>query len=93
MAKRAAKNTGQKPRARELPPVGTELVGRYQGQEVSAHIVKDDDRGGAPAVECRVAYCLFAAEAVALLRRQGFDANRLEGGWPEWWAEGRSTGR
>jgi len=38
---------------------------------------------------CRGAYCLFADEAVALLRRHGFDAHRLEGGWPEWQAEGR----
>ena len=38
---------------------------------------------------CRGAYCLFADEAVVLLRRQGFDAVRLEGGWPEWWDEGR----
>jgi rhodanese-related sulfurtransferase/DNA-binding MarR family transcriptional regulator len=38
---------------------------------------------------CRGAYCLFADEAVALLRREGFDALRLEGGWPEWRAEGR----
>ena len=53
MAKRAAKKAGQKPHARELPPVGTELVGRYRGQEVSARIVTDDDRAGAPAVECR----------------------------------------
>jgi rhodanese-related sulfurtransferase len=33
---------------------------------------------------CRGAYCLFADEAVALLRERGFDAYRLEGGWPEW---------
>jgi rhodanese-related sulfurtransferase/Fe2+ or Zn2+ uptake regulation protein len=38
---------------------------------------------------CRGAYCLFADEAVVLLRRHGFDAYRLEGGWPEWQAEGR----
>ena len=38
---------------------------------------------------CRGAYCLFADEAVALLRRHGFDAHRLEGGWPEWRAEKR----
>ncbi len=38
---------------------------------------------------CRGAYCQFADEAVALLRRHGFSAYRLEGGWPEWWAEGR----
>jgi rhodanese-related sulfurtransferase len=38
---------------------------------------------------CRGAYCLFADEAVFLLRERGFDAVRLEGGWPEWRAEGR----
>ena len=38
---------------------------------------------------CRGAYCLFADEAVTLLRQHGFDAYRLDGGWPEWWAEGR----
>jgi len=38
---------------------------------------------------CRGAYCLFADEAVALLRQHGFDARRLEGGWPEWLQEGR----
>ena len=40
---------------------------------------------------CRGTYCLFADEAVALLRRHGFDAQRLEGGWPEWLSEGRPT--
>ncbi len=38
---------------------------------------------------CRGRYCLFADEAVALLREHGFDAHRMEGGWPEWLAEGR----
>lgn len=38
---------------------------------------------------CRGAYCLFADEAVALLRRSGYNAVRLEGGWLEWRAEGR----
>jgi len=40
---------------------------------------------------CRGAYCLFADEAVALLRSRGFDAIRLEGGWHEWKAERRSA--
>jgi rhodanese-related sulfurtransferase/DNA-binding transcriptional ArsR family regulator len=40
---------------------------------------------------CRGAYCLFADEAVALLRKNGFDAQRIEGGWAEWLAEGRPT--
>jgi rhodanese-related sulfurtransferase len=33
---------------------------------------------------CRGAYCLMADEAVAVLRREGFEAYRMEGGWPEW---------
>ncbi len=40
-------------------------------------------------VYCRGTYCHSADEAVAALRRDGFDAVRLEGGWPEWSAEGR----
>jgi rhodanese-related sulfurtransferase len=40
---------------------------------------------------CRGKYCLFADEAVALLREHGFDAHRMEGGWPEWSSEGRPT--
>lgn len=42
-------------------------------------------------VYCRGEYCLFADEAVALLLQNGFDAVRLQGGWPEWQAEGRSA--
>jgi len=38
---------------------------------------------------CRGSFCLFADEAVALLRRHGFEAFRLEGGWPEWQSEHR----
>ena len=38
---------------------------------------------------CRGAYCLMADEAVAILRQHGFDAHSVEGGWPEWLAEGR----
>ena len=33
---------------------------------------------------CRGAYCLFADEAIALLRARGYDAVRLAEGWPEW---------
>ena len=36
---------------------------------------------------CRGEYCLMAGEAVLLLREHGFDAVRLEGGWPEWSSE------
>ncbi len=42
---------------------------------------------------CRGEYCLSADESVALLRKHGFNAVRLEGGWPEWAIEGRKTER
>ncbi len=40
---------------------------------------------------CRGTYCMTADEAITLLRERGFDAMRLEGGWPEWRSEGRFT--
>jgi rhodanese-related sulfurtransferase/biotin operon repressor len=40
---------------------------------------------------CRGEYCLFADEAAELLRANGYDVVRLEGGWPEWQSEGRPT--
>ncbi|MGH9084048.1 MAG: ArsR/SmtB family transcription factor [Acidimicrobiales bacterium] len=33
---------------------------------------------------CRGAYCVYADDAVRELRRRGFDARRLEDGFPEW---------
>ncbi len=36
---------------------------------------------------CRGSYCLFADAAVAFLREKGYEANRMEGGWEEWWVE------
>ena len=40
---------------------------------------------------CRGTFCLFADEAVAMLRGHGFDAVRLDGGWLEWIAETHSA--
>ena len=40
---------------------------------------------------CRGPYCLFADEAVALLKQNGFDAVRMEGGWPDWHVENSSA--
>jgi rhodanese-related sulfurtransferase/DNA-binding transcriptional ArsR family regulator len=40
---------------------------------------------------CRGPYCIYAHQAVAALRKQGFQARRLEGGLPEWRAEGRDV--
>jgi rhodanese-related sulfurtransferase/DNA-binding transcriptional ArsR family regulator len=37
---------------------------------------------------CRGPYCVLAFEAVALLRKRGFTAARLEEGFPEWRAAG-----
>ena len=41
---------------------------------------------------CRGPYCVFAFEAVALLRERGFKARRLEDGFPEWKAAGLPIG-
>ncbi len=37
---------------------------------------------------CRGPYCVFANEAVQMLRLEGIPATRLEGGYPEWAAAG-----
>jgi rhodanese-related sulfurtransferase len=37
---------------------------------------------------CRGPFCVFADEAVALLRGRGFAAVRYEEGYPEWAAAG-----
>jgi rhodanese-related sulfurtransferase len=44
---------------------------------------------------CRGPYCVYADEAVALLRANGLDAQRLTEGYPEWELSGRPvrTGR
>jgi len=41
-------------------------------------------RDGEVVAYCRGPYCVFADDAVRLLRQQGFDARRLEDGFPEW---------
>lgn len=40
---------------------------------------------------CRGPYCVYAFEAVAALRRAGFEARRLEDGLPQWRAAGLET--
>ena len=40
---------------------------------------------------CRGPWCVLAHEAVTILRRHGLRATRLDGGFPEWRAEGRSV--
>jgi rhodanese-related sulfurtransferase/DNA-binding transcriptional ArsR family regulator len=41
-------------------------------------------RGKRIVAYCRGPYCVLAAEAARRLRRRGFDAVRLEDGYPEW---------
>lgn len=40
---------------------------------------------------CRGPYCVFSFEAVAILRENGFEARRLEDGFPEWKVAGLPT--
>lgn len=42
---------------------------------------------------CRGVYCRSATEAVTRLRERGYDAIRLEGGWPEWLNSSRAVAR
>lgn len=42
---------------------------------------------------CRGPFCVFADEAVRRLRAAGYQARRLEGGYPEWRQEGRPVSR
>jgi rhodanese-related sulfurtransferase/DNA-binding transcriptional ArsR family regulator len=42
---------------------------------------------------CRGPYCVMAIDAVAVLRRLGFEAHRLEQGVPEWRARGWRVAR
>jgi rhodanese-related sulfurtransferase/predicted transcriptional regulator len=40
---------------------------------------------------CRGPYCVYADEAVAVLRANGLKAQRLTEGYPEWWLSGRAV--
>jgi rhodanese-related sulfurtransferase/DNA-binding MarR family transcriptional regulator len=42
---------------------------------------------------CRGPYCVYADEAVAVLRANGLQAQRLTEGYPEWWLSGRPVRR
>ena len=47
------------------------------------------DPGNLIVAYCRGPYCIYAHQAVMALRKRGLQARRLEGGLPEWRAEGR----
>ena len=42
------------------------------------------DKGQQIVAYCRGSYCVYADDAVRALRHQGYDAARLEDGYPEW---------
>jgi rhodanese-related sulfurtransferase len=67
---------GHLPRARSIPV--TELEARLAELPVDREIV----------AYCRGPYCVFADEAVALLRARGYQAHRLAEGLPDWKALG-----
>ena len=67
---------GHLPQARSLPVA--ELEARLAELPADKEIV----------AYCRGPYCVFADEAVALLRARGYQAHRLEEGLPDWRALG-----
>lgn len=72
---------GHIPGARSIPLA--ELAGRLEGLPAESEIV----------AYCRGPYCVFADEAVGLLRERGFQAKRLTEGFPDWQAMGLPVGR
>ena len=48
-------------------------------------------RDGDVVAYCRGPYCVYAYDAVRLLRARGFDASRLDVGYPEWSRAGRAV--
>ncbi|TSA17278.1 MAG: ArsR family transcriptional regulator [Betaproteobacteria bacterium] len=50
--------------------------------------MKNFPKGREVIAYCRGTYCLLSVDAVALLRKKGYKARRLEEGFPEWKASG-----
>jgi len=53
-----------------------------------AQRIKKLDSNQTVVAYCRGPYCLYSYDAVILLREKGFEAQRLEDGFPEWQAAG-----
>ena len=78
MSKRQDRKASQARPARELPPAGTRLSGRYRGQEFIAEVVAAEDGEGARALEFQGArYASLSAAAKAI---SGNSVN----GWRFW---------
>ena len=52
------------------------------------HFLATFPKGQEIVAYCRGEYCVLAFEAIATLRKRGFNARRLEEGYPEWKAAG-----
>ena len=80
----------------DVRPVAEHAAGHIAGArsipiaELAAK-VKDLPAGIEIVAYCRGPYCVFADDAVRLLRRQGRPARRLEDGFPEWQRAGLPT--
>ena len=59
--------------------------------DVLPSLVNRISRGGDVVAYCRGPYCVYADDAVRLLRARGFDASRLDVGYPEWSRAGRAV--
>ena len=53
------------------------------------HIAPTLDLNAEIVAYCRGPYCIYAYQAVEMLRKRGLKARRLEGGLPEWREDGR----
>jgi rhodanese-related sulfurtransferase/predicted transcriptional regulator len=74
-------NAGHIPNAINIPP--DEITKRIKQINNNKDIV----------AYCRGPYCLFAYDAIQALRKNGFNAQRLKNGYPEWKAAGHPTQR
>jgi len=72
-------NAGHIPNAINIPP-----------DEITKKIKQINNNKGIVAY-CRGPYCLFAYDAIQALRKNGFNAQRLKNGYPEWKAAGHPT--
>ena len=68
------------------------LVESGSGRIAGARPIPIDELPDRPVVAyCRGPYCVYADEAVQLLKRHGFRAARLTSGYPDWRAAGLPT--
>lgn len=78
----------------DVRPPDEFAMGHIEGaQNVSLadldHIAPTLDLNAEIVAYCRGPYCVYAYQAVTMLRKRGLNARRLEGGLPEWREDGR----